>query len=714
MDKIFAKITSIKDVENKLLEEREEKSATLASQEKIINGLSTFLIFGIGLFAFILIFNDINKRVKLEHELRENESRLKQFFEALPIGITVRDAQGELTFANKRGEEALSKLFPGGPIQNIQQLNQDNSLFMAGTDQPYPLEQMPIMKALQGINAEADNIEIRLGDEQILLSETAGPVFDRENKVVYAIAAFQDITDRKIAEAELMYAKEAAEASSVAKERFLANMSHEIRTPMNAIIGFSNLLLKSGLQDEQKQFADAIRSSGENLLIIINDILDFSKIQAGMVHLEVIPFSMTSLLHSLIMLLQPKAAQKNLQISTDASDTLPALVLGDPVRLTQIMFNLVDNAIKFTEKGAIQVKVWVHKTEPEKAWLTISVTDNGIGIPEDKLGTIFERFSQASSSTTREFGGSGLGLTIVKSLTELQGGSISVESTPGKGSVFSVTIPYSLPTENDLTAYSNQAQPEESAISRPLHILVTEDNPLNQKLALRVLQDMGFTTDLAVNGSEAVELVRQKKHFDVILMDIQMPEMDGYEATRQIRHELKSDVPIMAMTAHAMSGEKEKCLAFGMNDYISKPFKTQELMNKLYLLAGAERSEPLPEHNSEVQDIKLCNLAYLHRMSGGDNSFVKEMIMLFLKQMPRELELMKQAALKKDLPEVKEVAHKLKSSVSLIGAESMLARLKEIEKLVQQEDEIGNVLRLNQELTDINGRVVTELQPLLA
>ncbi|MBF9254526.1 CHASE3 domain-containing protein [Pontibacter sp. 172403-2] len=715
MDKIHSKIVGMKAIENRLLAQREEKSTTLTNQEKIINGLGTLLMISIGVFAIFKIFKDINKRVKLEHELRENESRLKQFFEALPVGITVRDARGELAFANKQGQEVLSKLFPGGPIQNIHQLEHDESLFMAGTDEYYPLEQMPIMLALRGIKAQTDNIEIRQGNDIILLSETAGPVFDRANEVVYAIAAFQDITDRKIAEAELMQAKEAAEASSVAKDRFLANMSHEIRTPMNAIIGFSNLLLKSGLHEEQKQFAEAIRTSGENLLIIINDILDFSKLQSGMVQLEVIPFGIASLLDSLVMMLQPKARQKGLELSIKAGDMLPALVLGDPVRLTQIISNLVDNAIKFTEKGAILVNAKVHKTEPDKAWITISVTDNGIGIPADKLETVFERFSQASSSTTREFGGSGLGLTIVKNLVELQGGRISVESTPGQGSVFEVTIPYILVAEDDLLPYSAHAQPEDSTIfRRQLHILVAEDNPLNQKLALRVLHDMGFTTELAVNGSEAVALIRQKKHFDAILMDIQMPVMDGYEATRHIRNELKAEVPIMAMTAHAMSGEKEKCLAQGMNDYISKPFKTQELLSKLYLLAGTPKPELPCEPDTAPPAVKLCDLAYLHRMSGGDSNFVKEMIILFLKQAPRELEKMKQAAMINNLPEVKEIAHKLKSSVSLIGAESMLTRLKQIEELVKQNPEVDHVLQLNQELTDINSKVMVELQPLSA
>jgi signal transduction histidine kinase/CheY-like chemotaxis protein/HPt (histidine-containing phosphotransfer) domain-containing protein len=569
------------------------------------------------------------------------------------------------------------------------------------------------MKALRGVSSEADDMEVRLGDERILLSEKAGPVFNGNKEIVYAIAAFQDITHRKKAEAELTLAKEAAEQSSVAKERFLANMSHEIRTPMNAIIGFTNLLLKSEMEEEQMQFVEAIRSSGENLLTIINDILDFSKIQSGMMQLETIPFSITSLLDSLMMLLQPKASKKGLTIHISSSDRMPALVLGDPVRLTQVMFNLVDNAIKFTAKGSIQITTEVTRIENGSAWVSISVKDSGIGIPEDKLETIFERFSQATSSTTREFGGSGLGLTIVKSLAALQGGDITIESTPGKGSVFAINIPYTLATESDLAPYSEQTQLEVNPLDRKLHILITEDNPLNQKLALRVLQDMGFTTELAVNGSEAVELIRQGKHFDVILMDIQMPLMDGYEATRYIRQELKSNVPIMAMTAHAMSGEKEKCLALGMNDYISKPFKTKELLSKLYILAAADRMETSEKAFAEVKALNVCDLAYLRQMSGGDSIFEKEMISLFLKQVPEELENMKQAAIKENMPGVKEVAHKLKSSVSLLGAESMLTRLKEIESLVLQEQETVNILRLNQELSELNDKVALELQPLL-
>nr|WP_255749402.1 ATP-binding protein [Pontibacter liquoris] len=713
MDRVLAQKTRIQAIENRLLQEREARSAALALQEKLVNGLSMCLILSIGFFSLLFIFRDINKRVKLTNEVKENESRLKQFIEALPVAITVRDARGNLSFSNKKWDLESSKLFPGGPIENLQKLEEEKLIWVAGTDKYYPLEQLPTMKALRGESSEADDLEIRLGDEKILLSETAGPVFNRHNEVVYAIAAVQDITHRKKQEAELKHAKEIAEDSSMAKEQFLANMSHEIRTPMNAIIGFTNLLLQSRLEDEQLQFVEAIRSSGENLLTIINDILDFSKIQSGMVQLETIPFGIMSLLDSLMMLLQPKANHKGLTLQITSDAQVPTLVLGDPVRLTQIIFNLVDNAIKFTEKGTIQINVKVRTSGHDKVWVTYTVTDKGIGIPENKLETIFERFSQASSSTTREFGGSGLGLSIVKGLTELQGGTISIESISGKGSVFTVAIPYTVASETDLAQYGKQELPEENLLYRQLHILITEDNPLNQKLALRVLQDMGFTAELAKNGSEAVELIRQKKYFDVVLMDIQMPVMDGYEATRYIRQELKSTVPIMAMTAHGLSGEKEKCLSLGMNDYISKPFKTQELLTKLCVLSGLERILPEGAPEPVLQTEKHCDLSYLHKMSGGNTDFIKEMIGLFLKQLPPELEHMKQAALKIDFPAVKEVAHKLKSSVSIVGAESMLVRLKQIEALAKQEAEIEQVLCLNQELTEINEQVALELQPYL-
>jgi len=719
MDRIRLKTSVMRQIEHTLLAKREEKNRQLSAQVKTINLLSILFILGAGLIALVFIFSDIDKKVKLEQELRDNESRLKQFFEALPIGITVRDAAGELYYANREGQEILGKLFPQGAIRKLRQLVDDHKVFVAGTDACYPMERMPIVRALSGMSTEVDDMEVRHGQERIFLSETACPVYNSEGQIVYALAAFRDITERKKAETELMMAKEAAEASSVAKERFLANMSHEVLTPLNAILGFTDLLLASELQEEQRQFADAIHVSGENLHLIINNVLDFSKLEKGLLQLERKPFSLAAQLDALQVLFRQKARKKGLAFSVNGQEHLPALVLGDPLRLSQMLFHLVDNALKFTRQGTVDVEAAVLKQDQDTVWLRLAVRDSGIGIPEDKRTSIFERFSQASDATTRVFGGSGLGLSLVKSLAELQGGRIELESAPGKGAEFVITLPYGLLKDRNLPERSPEPATEKQAGGRPLHVLVTEDNPINQKLALRVLADMGLTTELAVNGQEAVALIGQQKHFDIVLMDIQMPVMDGYEATRLIRRELGSSVPILAMTAHSMSTEKEKCLALGMDGYITKPFKAKELFAHISMLAGAGQADAAVANvviNTAPAAAAVCDLAYLRLMAGGDQAFEREMIGIFLRQVPAELELMQQALLRQDLVQVKEVAHKLKSSVSLLGVERMLTCLKEIETLAQvsQEAETDRLLHLHQELTKVNGRAAAELQPLMS
>ncbi|WP_299826487.1 ATP-binding protein [uncultured Pontibacter sp.] len=712
MDAIRAHLNSIESTEKQLLQHRIEESNALSDYVYIINIASTLLIILVVLGAVLFIFIDINKREKLELELRENESRLKQFLEALPIGLTVRDANGDLFFTNRKGREILHQQLAEGPFQNLQQLVKEQKVFKAGTAEEYPLEEIPVIKALAGASSSVDNLEIRNHGTAILLSETASPVYNSKQEVVFAISAFEDITNRKKEEAELKLAKKAAEDSSLAKERFLANMSHEIRTPMNAILGFTNLLHRSPLSTEQQQFVEAIRSSGENLLTIINDILDVSKIQAGMMQLEEIPFGLKSLFESLKVLLQNNAADKGLKLSVDCQDQMPVLLLGDPVRLTQVMYNLVQNAIKFTSKGEVIVSAGVKYNEGEQVWIEISVSDTGIGISQDKLESIFERFSQATTATTREFGGTGLGLTIVKNLVELQGGSISIDSTLGKGSVFTISIPYKIATEEDMALYSEQAQLEENILLQDLHVLLAEDNILNQKLAFRVLSDMGFTVELAANGNEAVNLIKAGRHFDVLLMDIQMPIMDGYEATRIIRQELKSNIPIMAMTAHAMSGEKEKCLAFGMNDYLSKPFKAKDLQSKIYLLLGANSAEPETQSKTIAAIKSEVDLTYLQSMSRGNSKFIKEMINLFLVHTPVELVKLETAVTQAQLKDVSEIAHKLKSSVAMMGIENMAKGLKEIEKISKSTGDMGAITSLYHEIIEINATATKELAAL--
>ncbi len=392
-----------------------------------------------------------------------------------------------------------------------------------------------------------------------------------------AVVVMSDVTESKETERELIEAKRLAEESSIAKERFMANMSHEIRTPMNAIIGFTNLIDKTSLNEEQGQYLEFIKTSGENLLVLINDILDYSKIEAGMMQIETVPFKPVELLHSLEIMFSEKAREKKLQFLTKTDKNIPGIVLGDPTRLTQIFINLIGNALKFTKDGSVEVHIDLIAIEGNTARISFSVKDTGIGIPADKQKEVFERFMQASSETTRNYGGTGLGLSIVKRLVDLQKGEISIESVYGKGTTFKVVLPYLISEDKPAdSSTQNIAVVEIKKFEKELKVLLAEDNVMNQILAKKVLTRFGCDVDIAENGGIALEMARNKK-YDLVLMDIQMPIMDGYTAARSIREELKQDLPIIAMTAHIMAGEREKCIGFGMNDYISKPFKVEAL-----------------------------------------------------------------------------------------------------------------------------------------
>jgi len=384
-------------------------------------------------------------------------------------------------------------------------------------------------------------------------------------------------------EKSILIAKQAtqkAEDSNKLKEAFLANMSHEIRTPMNAIIGFSDILYKGKLEEKEKGYIKIIKSAAENLLIIINDILDISKIEAGMVTFEECPFSVKELFKSLNVMLMGKAEEKKLALVFACDDDVPDQLLGDPTRLTQILINIAGNAIKFTKQGSVKVHAAVSKRENRKLLIGFSVTDTGIGIQADKLEHIFERFRQAETQTTRKYGGTGLGLSIAKQLTELQGGTLSVTSEIDKGSVFSFSIPYK-ESESDIALKTRTLEKYDMQDLCKLNILLVEDNPLNIKLILSLFAENNLKVQVAENGSIAIEKLKEN-HFDIILMDMEMPVMNGYEATSIIRNELKSNIHIIAMTAHAMAGEREKCLALGMNEYISKPINATMLFDKIH------------------------------------------------------------------------------------------------------------------------------------
>jgi signal transduction histidine kinase/ActR/RegA family two-component response regulator len=411
---------------------------------------------------------------------------------------------------------------------------------------------------------------------------------DTDNDLINIIGYLQfQIAQAKQLELDLIQARDAAENAAMAKSQFLSVMSHEIRTPMNAVIGFTHLLIQQDPKPEQVEFLKFLKFSAENLLILINDILDFSKIESGKVEFENVDFSIKDLISNIRLASLQKANEKNIQLKLMMDHDLPNAVIGDPVRLGQILTNLISNAVKFTSVGKVTVSASLARKTAKHSTIDFEIADTGIGIPPEKIDNIFESFTQASSDTTRKYGGTGLGLTITKRLLELLGSEINVTSQPGKGSVFY----FSLTFENSDKKLKDELIPENFQELKELHgvkILIAEDNQINVILAKQFMKNWGVECDIAENGERALMLVKTND-YDMVLMDLQMPEMDGYRTTEEIRklpEEKYQSLPIIALTASAMLDIKDRAFTVGMNDYISKPFNPNELHRKIEYYAN--------------------------------------------------------------------------------------------------------------------------------
>jgi signal transduction histidine kinase/DNA-binding response OmpR family regulator len=539
----------------------------------------------------------------------------------------------------------------------------------------------------------------RLLDSLSAFTNNSGRKAQRSNAImilmvlVSGAVLFWNIVSRIRRQNQLILQLDASEKQvreiSQVKENFMANISHEIRTPMNAIIGFTNLLRARNRDQESAEFIDAIGKSGENLLVLINDLLDLSKIEAGMMRIESAPFNIREVIHIVQTMFTEKMNEKGLHFSLALDESIPDNLTGDATRLTQILANIMGNAVKFTPAGEIRMEVNNKGLEGNNIRIGFVIRDTGIGIARDKLSEIFERFRQAEDSITRTYGGTGLGLSIVKDLVDLQHGDISVESEPGQGTVFSISIPYRVTatqavglgrtlggtigtTEAIGTTGANGAVGATGAVG--VKVLVVEDNKMNQSLLRHLLTAWKISFDMVDSGIEALEKLWAGS-YDLVLMDVQMPGMDGYAATREIRSKLKLDIPIIAMTAHAAPGDREKSLHNGMNEYIAKPIDERQLFRLIAQFTGMNASRPEPEKavvKEAPSGYAFIDLEYMSGISEGNKEYEKSVTEQFLEVIPLDIETLDLALINEDQPTIRRMAHRMRSDVAIMGLLEML------------------------------------------
>lgn len=636
---------------------------------------------------------NISDRKQIEDKLMLNEKRYRDLFNYSQALICTHDLKGNLMSVNP----AICKIM--GYKQ--EELIGRNIKDFIPRDKVESFDKNYLTEVLDSGQAEGVfSIICKNGQHIFLLYQNY--MVEEEPNNAYIIGFSQDITNRIHAEKELIKAKEETERASRVKEVFLANMSHEIRTPMNGILGIGSLLYKTNLNPKQSEYTKLILESAENLLHIVNDVLDFTKIESGKVELEYIPFNIEEKISSTLKTFVFKIEEKGLELIFENHINKDRVVIGDPFRLGQILSNLLSNALKFTESGKITLTAKEGIKNEEQSFFEFIIEDSGIGISEENLSQIFKEFVQASSDTSRKYGGTGLGLSITKNLIEMQGGTIKATSELNKGTCFTVQIPYKVgeaglvKKDNEVTTYN---------FLEKRKILVAEDVAINQIIVKQILSDWGHEVVIVNNGEEAYQ-AHQRQNFDLILMDIHMPEMDGYEATQLIRKlndTNKAAVPIIALTANAFKQETERFAEAGFNDYVTKPFTEKNLFEcikkQLQLTPSIVYSQKSLAATNALSSEKLYSLDALVGIDQEDTEFLNEILHVFNKNTKKDLDNLLNAIQNKQMNEVFQLAHKMKSSIYSMGIKQAYKTVESLEfyaKTGEQEEKIpllGNQLQ---------------------
>ena len=643
------------------------------------------------------------EREQILDELSERESRFTTIIENSTNNIWAIDMNGCFTAFNKEFKIRWDKY-----IKINLELGFNWLAYLKTRNEEIAEFQIWLNYLTRALNGEKFTFENHIphGGKMIYHEVQVNPIINDKNKVTGTMFMSHDITDRKLEEQELIKAKVSAEDLLSAKEQFLSVMSHEIRTPLNGILGMTHLLAQEELTANQLEFIKSIRFSADNLLVIINDILDLSKIQAGKMEFEDLPFNLGEIVKNNVLTFEFAAKEKLNFLEYTIDPFIPATLIGDPTRLNQILTNLIGNAVKFTDNGSVKIIIKLLNQQNNINTIRFDIIDSGIGIKSTKINTIFDSFTQADTATTRQFGGTGLGLTITKRLVEMQQGQIFVKSQLNEGSTFSFIIDFKTGKPNSIMGQN----PNETTLSRfdNLQVLIAEDNKMNQLVVSKLMSKWGVQIDIAEDGQEAIERTINKA-YDIILMDLQMPNIDGYDATAAIRSDKQNpcnNTPIIALTASVTGDVKEKCLSIGMNDYVSKPIEPILLNQKISYFYPSR----IINENQQSSNKTYVNLKYLLENADGDMGFVTQMINIFTKQVPESLKDLYREESNKDLVSLKAVSHKMRPSFSAFGIDEGKNILEEIESICAKNEKVETLVLLIKKLENICDIAAAELK----